>query len=157
MAIRTLRRASINDDQKFWSLARAAAVTTTSGLLQIVPQSIAFTGTSASIVGNGQVAFSAVSSLSVNGVFTSDYRNYVVILRDVLTTSTAGFSMRLRAAGTDASAANYAYQHLEASSTVITGGRGTSQTAFSLAVYSTQRDGIAMQLYAPALAQSTVT
>jgi hypothetical protein len=43
--------------------------------------------------------FSAVSSVSVNGCFTSTYRNYQIVMR--VSGNTTGFRFRLRASGTD--------------------------------------------------------
>jgi len=62
---------------------------TAGGLVKIVDQS-----------------FSAVSSVSVNGCFTSAYQNYVVIFNSTISTS-AVLSYRHRASGNDVSATNY--------------------------------------------------
>jgi hypothetical protein len=57
-------------------------------------------------------SFSAVSSVSINDVFTSTYKNYSIVVN--LTTPAAGtpiIRFRLRAAGTDQSGANYYSVH----------------------------------------------
>jgi hypothetical protein len=51
-------------------------------------------------------SFSGVSSQSVNNVFTSTYRNYRLFI-NAKNTSTAGLTVRLRAAGTDLTSNNY--------------------------------------------------
>jgi hypothetical protein len=49
-------------------------------------------------------SFSAVSSVSLNGVFTSEYQNYHILFSR---TSGSSTTMRLRASGTDDSSSNY--------------------------------------------------
>lgn len=96
------------------SAAFAGAVTATSvtggGLDLITPTSIAYSGGSASS-SNGTTTFSAVSSLSLNGVFTSAYTNYRMLLRVNGTTATADASLlfRVRSNGTDFSGATDYY------------------------------------------------
>jgi len=59
--------------------------------------------------GKGTVSFSAVSTVSLNGVFSSTYSYYRILL-DVPTVSSSGdFRMRLRAAGADNTASNYVW------------------------------------------------
>ena len=75
------------------------------GLAKIVPSSVAVgsgTGSSDSL---GNVTFTTVSSVSLNGCFSSAYTNYQVIL-NVKGSGTLGISARLRA-GTDSSASYY--------------------------------------------------
>jgi hypothetical protein len=70
-------------------------------LALIRPTSIAFSGTSASTT-NGKTVFSACTSLSLNGVFTTAYENYLIVLSNL--TQNAGnvmTFMRYRANGTD--------------------------------------------------------
>ena len=51
-------------------------------------------------------SFSAVSSVSLNNVFTSTYENYRILISLTATSTDLAFRMRLRAAGSD-SATNY--------------------------------------------------
>jgi len=129
---------------------------TASGIL-IEPTSIAYTGTSATIGANGSVTFTACSSLSLNGVFTADYDNYLMVARWVgVNAPSAVMKYRLRASGTDASAANYTEQYIIASSTSVSAARGTSQTAIRVANISPGQDqGEIMYLYGPFLSQPT--
>jgi hypothetical protein len=126
------------------------------GMVLITPTSIAHAGTSASIGTNGQVTFTAVTSLSLNGVFSATYDNYVVSIRSVHSTADYYLDAKLRASGTDASGSNYTYQNLVANSTTVSGARFTSQTS---AVFgytaNTQRSGETIAIYGPYLAQPT--
>jgi len=78
------------------------------GLVQIIPTSIANTNGTASIGSKGTVTFNAVNSLSLNGVFTSTYRNYKIFWTGKHSANT-GCNMRLRASGTDSSASDTSY------------------------------------------------
>jgi len=119
----------------------------------VEPSSIAFSGTSAAIVGGGSVTFTAVTSLSLNGVFSSTYDNYMVVVRN---TASAGerFEFRLRAAGTDASASNYVRQSLNADSTTVNADRATTSN-FNLQLVGTPANGFTSHWYGPNLAQPT--
>lgn len=75
------------------------------GLVMVTPTTIANSGGTATLT-NGAVAFSGVSSVSLNGCFTSDYQNYVVTT-NITTSANAGMLMRLRVTGTDNTTANY--------------------------------------------------
>jgi hypothetical protein len=78
---------------------------TAPGLAIVTPTSIANSGGSASASG-GAVTFSAVNSISLNGVFTSAYKNYRV-LWDSDPSANVTTAMRLRVSGTDNSSINY--------------------------------------------------
>jgi hypothetical protein len=119
------------------------------------PTSIAYSGTSATLGANGQVTFSAVTSLSLNGCFTADFDNYVVSLRWQPSTA-EGFNVRLRAAGTDnTTASSYVSQRLDASSTTVGANRLTNNYWFNTYSGSTNPAGNVLNLYGPFLAQPT--
>ena len=75
-----------------------------SGMDLITPTSVAGSGVTLS---GGAVSFSASSTVSVNGCFTSAYENYYVVLSGSATGSAVAASIRLRASGTDDSASSY--------------------------------------------------
>jgi len=69
--------------------------------------------------------FSAVSSVSVDDVFSSEYENYRLIL-DTTSTANVEWSLRLRVSGADNSTANsYVTQKLTASASTVSGSRTT--------------------------------
>ena len=127
------------------------------GMVLLTPTSITHAGTSASVGANGQVTFTAVTSLSLNGVFTADFDNYVVSWTGFDSGGVASnFSMKLRASGTDLSGTGYTYQRLLVNSTSVTSLRVTSNDKWLLSSYGTSSPaGISVQLYGPALAQAT--
>lgn len=71
------------------------------GLVAIVPPTVAVSGGSATANSLGLISFSAVTSLSLNGAFTSAYENYLVLVKINAATANAVLRFRLRASGTD--------------------------------------------------------
>lgn len=128
------------------------------GLVTMTPTSVDVTGTSASINADGGVDFTAVTSLSLNGVFTSDYDNYLLVINHVNSLQQTNITARLRAAGTDASGTDYTRQYIWANGASVTGARSTSQTTLFIGVSSDeQRSGDHVHLYGPYLAQPTAS
>jgi len=127
----------------------------TNGLVVMTPSSIAYSGTSASINADGSVVFSACTSLSLNGVFTSDYDNYMVAIRGVSNTALNALVYRLRASGTDNStASSYTRQYVLASSTSVSAARDSANQGQSMAL-DTLESGQTFYLFGPYLAQPT--
>lgn len=59
---------------------------------------------------DGSVVFTNATSVSLNGIFTSRFRQYEIRYYTTTKTLTSGISFRLRAAGVDDSSVNYAYR-----------------------------------------------
>jgi hypothetical protein len=126
------------------------------GMVLMKPTSIAYSGTSATLGANGQVTFSAVTSLSLNGCFTADFDNYVISFRSLTASSNITIVTRLRASGSDNSTSNYADQYLVAGGTTVSAARTTGATYAGIVESSaTQRSGATIYMYGPALAQPT--
>jgi hypothetical protein len=83
------------------------ATTRADGLVPIQPTSVAFAGTSATATALGRVNFTTATSVSLNGVFTSAYNSYKMIIRISAQSAVAQLSFRFRNAGTDNSTSNY--------------------------------------------------
>lgn len=83
----------------------AVAESSPSGLSMVTPTSIANSGGSAALSGS-EITFSAVNSISLNGIFTSTYRNYVLRINIV---AGAGIELRIRyrSSGSDNTTSNY--------------------------------------------------
>lgn len=125
------------------------------GMVLLKPTSIAHSGTSASIGANGQVTFTAVTSLSLNGVFSATYDNYFIAIRGNVASENV-ITLRLRASGTDASGTDYTWQLLTADSTSVVGLRSTSQTSYRFNTFSSNAEnGCVVNVYGPNLAQAT--
>jgi hypothetical protein len=102
-----------------------------SGLNLISATSIANSGGSATRT-NGQVAFTAVNSISLNGVFSATYDNYRVYVDLTASSGTGTLNMRLRSGGTDNSAAS-SYRRQGAYSYGTTVGAGLIADSYILA------------------------
>jgi hypothetical protein len=83
------------------------ATTRVDGLVPVQPTSVAVAGGTATANALGLVSFTTATSISLNGVFTSAYNSYRMLIR-VPTTSTLGtLNFRFRNAGTDNTTSNY--------------------------------------------------
>jgi hypothetical protein len=99
-------------------------------------------------------SFSAVSSVSINDCFTTQYDFYKILIRATHSVG-AGLSMRLRASGTDTSS-NYAFQQFLGNNTSISGSRATSQTAMPVGTLQINLGASDTQLFSPALVSRTI-
>lgn len=124
------------------------------GLISMRPSSISHSGTGATINANGGVDIDAVSSVSLNGVFTSAYENYLVLWNGTAS-GTVGLSCRYRVAGADATGANYDGQYYKADSTSMSGARSTGQTSISISDLGAGPNGMAIHIYGVATAAAT--
>ena len=127
------------------------------GLVSMKPTSIAFAGTNAAINANGGVDFTAVTSLSLDGVFTADHDNYVVYITHEAAMSGYNLWYRLRASGTDATATDYVRQNLAAQSTSVSAARNSSVARGNIGLTSTAQFGDTLHVYGPYLAQPTAS
>jgi hypothetical protein len=112
-----------------WTISGNASA---SGMDLITPTSVV-----GGTLSGGQISFSAVTEISVNGCFTSTYDNYFMEM-SVDTIATAGnyITWRMRAAGTNVSSATYNFQSITASNASVGAGRSTGGTSGRL-MYAT--------------------
>ena len=99
------------------------------GMVAISPTSVAVAGGTQSTSTLGLVTFSGATSLSLNGVFTSTYDAYMIVLQMTGHSANSASFMRLRASGTDNSAANYTYSANVITPTTTTRVYQSAQTA----------------------------
>lgn len=155
MAVMQASEANINfvktrlasPDGKLWGKAP--------GMVLLKPTSIAHSGTSASVGANGQVTFTAVTSLSLNGVFSADFDNYVLSCQLKATAGTPNSYFRMRSSGTDDSGNNYTLQYLFANSTTVSASRATDNGLTLFSADSSMTTGYQAYIYGPYLAQPT--
>lgn len=127
------------------------------GLVVMTPTSIASTGTanSSSIGADGKVTFSLCTGLSLNGVFTSSYENYMVVIRGT-SSSAVNIWWRLRQSGTDnQTASSYVLQTLFVSDITASTARLTQTYGELGAFWATRRAGITAYFFGPFLTQPT--
>ena len=126
------------------------------GLISMKPTSIDHVGTSAVINDDGGVDFTAVTSLSLDGVFTSDYDNYLIVITGAASSDKTIY-FRVRASGSDASGTEYTVQTLAAYSNTKTGERRSSQTFGEVGTFrgGGLKGASEVHVYGPGLPQAT--
>ena len=122
------------------------------GMDLITPTSVAGTGVT---VSGGAVSFSASTSLSVNGCFTSTYQNYFILMNFVAAAATPSVSWRYRAAGTDYSGATYSNQSGVDNGSVTQGARTQTQTSNAMGDINTVRTHAVIHVFGPQDATQT--
>jgi hypothetical protein len=120
-----------------------------SGLVPIVPTTVTVGSGSSSIGATGKVTLTTVgTSFSLNGVFSSSYENYKVVMQGVTASATA-LTLRFRAAGTDRSGANYDWVALVADATGPRQARNTGQTSITTSLNVATNHTSEMLFYTP--------
>ena len=100
-------------------------------LTLITPTSTANSGGSVSTSG-AAVTASAVNSVSLNGVFSATYQNYVIVVDNITGNTTDNFALRFRASGTDnTGATNYKYAILYGTDTGVAGSAGSTGQSYA--------------------------
>jgi hypothetical protein len=95
--------------------------------------------------------FSAVSSASIDGCFTSQFDVYRIVLSGYTPSASSYLNLRLRASSTDRSGSTYAFQFGSFASTTVSGARATGQTSMRVLYATTgQYSGTSMEIYSPA-------
>jgi hypothetical protein len=103
-----------------------------------------------------ETAFTAVTSVTADSVFTSTYTNYLLVVR-YITSTTNNINIQMRVGGVTA-ATNYNAQFFAGVNTVLDAGRLTSQTS-ALLFRSTNGDFktlSSLQINGPFLAEPTL-
>jgi hypothetical protein len=103
-----------------------------------------------------KVVFTAATTININGCFSADYDNYLIVVRHKMASAPAdGLNFRLRVSGSDASGSNYTAQRLLAASTTVSGIRYSSVTSGAVGFSTAYENGDHLYLYGPYLAQPT--
>jgi hypothetical protein len=90
-----------------WVEHRSEIARSQVGLVPVVPTSVAVASGSASVSSSGLITFTGATSISVNGCFTSSFRNYRIMFDETAASNYADGNLRMRASGTDANTAYY--------------------------------------------------
>jgi hypothetical protein len=100
-------------------------------------------------------SFSAVSTQSINNVFSSTYDNYRVLVSMTGTTNDQA-NIRWRVAGADAAGANYNYARIGIVTSSISGSTTVSDTVCGIGNFANaERSFITMDVFNPFLAATT--
>jgi hypothetical protein len=115
------------------------------GLVLVKPSSVV-NGTDN---GKGTVSFSAASSVSLNGVFSSAYKNYQVVFNVSSASGQVEFLYRMRVSGSDTTSIDYYSQLLTANGASATAERVSQATGGTLGQITNQENGIVANFYRP--------
>jgi hypothetical protein len=126
---------------------------TAPGLAIVSPTSIANSGGSASASG-GAITCTGVTSVSLNGIFSSAYDNYLCILA-VTQTSSDDINARLRVGGVDNTTASSYITNLLNVTGATVGGATTTTTSWSFAAADSNPTTVSNVVSSPFLAAKT--
>lgn len=98
------------------------------GMAAILPTS----AVNGSITAGGRVIFSAVTTLSINGCFTTEYDNYLVIFDASTATASANVQFRARVGGVDLSTGTYFQAYMQLASVTPNYAYSTTATAINI-------------------------
>lgn len=124
-----------------------------SGLVPLIPTSVA--GTGVSVGPSGVVTYTASPAVSVNGVFTTAYTQFLAIWDKSAASVANGGSVRFRAAGTDDASANYDLQQWWTTGATATAQATTAQVFASTNPVGGAEDYAEWTINAPAQARPT--
>lgn len=137
---------------RFTSTAGAMTLVPSSGLRAIIPTSVA--GTGVTVSAGGVVSYTAATTVRVNGCFTSEFENYLVLYNVSARSAAVDASWRMRVGGADDTGSNYSY--------VRGFDAGTSRTVASSATATSAlvdigggRSSSVLNVFSPALAVPT--
>lgn len=99
------------DIARITALETANASTNMSGLVPIIPTSVSVGSGTASVGASGLITFSNVSSIQLNGIFSSTYQNYRIILTQTAANANNMHYYRYTQNGSQISGTNYNYSH----------------------------------------------
>ena len=93
-----------------WVEHRSQIAKSQVGMFPVVPSSVVLAAGTSSVSANGMITLTGATNVSLNGVFSSGYKNYRILFEMATASAVPGTQFRLRANGTDASgAADYAW------------------------------------------------
>jgi hypothetical protein len=131
-----------------------AVLPTLGGLSPATPTTIANSGGTATLSGN-TVTFTTVSSISLNGCFTSSYVNYRMILDVTCPGFAPILNLRFRTAGTDNTSNSYQRQRLTVDNTSTSATRATDTSMRIAQCVSNIVVGVQADIFNPQIAQNT--
>lgn len=121
-------------------------------LIKVVPSSVSATSGTATVSSTGQVTFTTATTVSVNGVFSASYENYLAVVDGVASGDT-GINLRLRVSGSDNSTANsYVHQQQTAEGSTAGAAQFTGDLARIANFSNVKANGFHLYFYQPAVA-----
>ena len=125
-------QAEVRPTDEAMALSLATSVNNAIGLVPIVPASVSVGSGTASVSSLGLVTFSGCSTVTVNGVFSSSYSNYRVVMDGTIAADN-GIRIRMD----NFTGANYAWQWIRAYGTTV---QALNETANTTGIYVSSGD-----------------
>ena len=126
-----------------------------SGLVPIIPPTVSISGGTATANTLGLISFTTATSVSLENVFTSDYKNYKILVEISASSATTSAGLRVRTGGADVTTTTYARARFDcrADGTSAISGSTTSTGAFHADVHVSSNIGSigVIDVFSPAL------
>jgi len=141
----------------YYTSAEVDILDAPTGLKLIVPTSVAVGSGTGTANAAGQVTFTGASSIALNGVFSSTYDNYRLLMSISSSSTNLSVNLRFRVGGTSASGSNYSSNGSNSASTTLSNVNLNATSLFLFDVYSTiaQFSETSCDILVPALTQYT--
>lgn len=139
--------------KRLWRHDGTNWVTDENGMFLIRPTSVA--GTGVTLLDGGKVSFASSPAVNINGVFSTRFSSYLVVLNVKGVSVALGGTWRLRAAGVDATGvADYKYQQTYGTANTVTTAYN-SGSAFGFATAVGLKHNAEFMIFEPAVAVTT--
>lgn len=130
------------------------------GLISMTPTSVSAGSGTATINADGGVEISGASDITLSGVFSADFDNYLVVGSVTYPSGDAALRIQLTAAGLPDTGGNYTWEYMQSLITpgqpTVTAGRISNYTFSSVATLATGfTGGFQLHMYGPYLSQPT--
>ena len=125
------------------------------GLVTMTPSSVDAVGGTATINANGGVDFENISELDLNGVFTSDFDNYVIFLSGGVSAN-AFIRAKMLDENGDPNSSGYVDQYINYTSSLGSGRSVVKTTGWDFTNWTDAINATEMHLYGPFLPTPTV-
>ena len=124
---------------------------TSAQIVQAVPTGI----NSALVCVQAETAFTSVNTITVDGIFTSTYTNYKIVMRADCS-GNQDLNLQLRVGGVTATATNYNNQRVYVDGTTNSGARSANQAHMSIGAFNGAFFGVFnIELFSPFVATPT--
>lgn len=142
-------------DTSQWVEMRSEVATSQVGLVPVVPTSVTVGSGTASVALDGTITFSGASSVSVDGVFSSTYRNYRV-MTDAVSSNNAIYLWQGRVGSSTTGGTPYYFNELYAQAGSV-GASGSSGASAGRVAYMEAGTftSVSMDVYSPNISSHT--
>lgn len=121
-------------------------------MVPLVPTSVV----GGTVAADGLVSFSGASTVSLNGIFNSSFIAFMIVTGPLALSGANYLNARLRAGGTDASAASYSFALNYNNGTTIAANNQAGVNTWTLHAATSVAQRVTLTFYGPAVAAATI-